>query len=88
DYNRYMGSVDIADQLHSYFFTQCVVHQNWQPFFYWLLDTVIINTYRLAQTNGSQITHQGFCSSLTSSLVTAIENWATPKLAFTFLYRN
>ncbi|RPB00604.1 hypothetical protein L873DRAFT_1649752, partial [Choiromyces venosus 120613-1] len=47
NYNRYMGSVDIADQLCSYFSTQCVVHRNWQPLFYWLLNTVIINAYCL-----------------------------------------
>jgi len=83
-----MGSVDIADQLRSYFFTQCVAHWNWQPFFYWLLDTAIINSYRLARINGSPTTHCGFRSSPTTSLLTAGHKSSSSKPKLTFLYRS
>nr|AHE80947.1 putative transposase [Tuber indicum] len=88
DYNQFMGSVDIADQLRSYFSTQRIVRRNWQPFFYWLLDTAIINAYRIARTNGSKTTHRTFRSSLTSSLLTAGQKHSSPEPKFTFLYRT
>jgi len=88
DYNQYMGSVDIADQLRSYFSTQRVAHRNWQPFFYWLLDTAIINSYRLARINSSPTTHRGFRSSLTTSLLTAGHKSYSSKPKLTFLYRS
>jgi len=86
DYNQYMSSVNIADELRSYFSTQSVAHQNWQPFFYWLLDTGIINSYRLARINGSPTTHHGFRSSLTTSLLTAGNQSSSSKPKLTFLY--
>ena len=96
DYNQYMGSVDIADQLRSYFSTQRVARRNWQPFFYWLLDIAIINSYRLARTNGSQISHRDFRSSLVTSLLTtaqtSLSSTSSPtvfnKPKFKFLYRQ
>ena len=50
DYNYHMGSVDIADQLPSYYCTQQRASHNWYRLFYWLLDTSIINSYRLLKT--------------------------------------
>lgn len=50
DYNHCMNGVDIADQLRSYYNTQQTVRRNWMPLFFWLLDTAIINTYRIART--------------------------------------
>ena len=50
DYNFHMGGVDIADQLRSYYSTQQKASRNWYPLFYWLLDTSIINAYRLLKT--------------------------------------
>lgn len=47
DYNKYMGSVDIADQLRSYYTVQMRSLRNWLPLFLWLLDTAIINSYIL-----------------------------------------
>lgn len=94
-----MGSVDIADQLRSYFSTQRVTQRNWQPFFYWLLDTAIINSYRLARTNGSHISHTNFWSSLVTGLLTtaqaSLSSASSPststvfnKPKFKFLYRQ
>ena len=37
DYNYHMGSVNIADQLRSYYTTQQRSRRNWFPLFYWLL---------------------------------------------------
>jgi hypothetical protein len=47
DYNYYMGRVDIADQLRAKFSTQQQGFKPWRPLFYWLLDTAIINSFRL-----------------------------------------
>lgn len=47
DYNYNMGGVDIADQLRSYYSVQQKARRNWLPYFYWLLDTTIINTYQM-----------------------------------------
>ena len=47
DYNYHMGGVDIADQLRSYYCTQQRSCRNWYPLFYWLLDTTLVNAYRI-----------------------------------------
>ena len=44
-----MNGVDIADHLRSNYCTQLTSHRTWVPLFYWLLDTVIINSYRIYQ---------------------------------------
>lgn len=45
DYNKNMGSVDIADQLRQYYSTQMRSLRTWMPLFLWLLDTSILNAY-------------------------------------------
>ncbi|RPA73119.1 hypothetical protein BJ508DRAFT_341772, partial [Ascobolus immersus RN42] len=47
DYNQYMGGVDIADQLRSYYKVQITARRNWLPLFYGILDISIVNTYLL-----------------------------------------
>ena len=47
DYNYHMGGVDIADQLRSYYCTQQRSCHNWYPLFYWLLNTTLVNAYRI-----------------------------------------
>ena len=47
-YNHYMGGVDIADQLRSYFTTQRTHRQTWKPLWHFLLDTVICNCFLLS----------------------------------------
>lgn len=49
DYNFNMGGVDIADQLRSYYLIQQIVRRNWLPYFFWLLDTAIVNTYQITR---------------------------------------
>jgi hypothetical protein len=49
DYNHHMGRVDIADQLWAGFSTQQRRVKPWRPLFYWLLDSMIINAFRLSE---------------------------------------
>jgi len=49
DYNYYIGRVDIADQLWTRFSTQQRGVKPWRPLFYWLLDSTIINAFRLLE---------------------------------------
>jgi len=72
-----MGSIDIADQLQSYLSTQRAARGNWQPFFYKLLDTAIINGYRLTGTNGFLVSHHVFHSSLLTALLTTAQTSLT-----------
>jgi len=51
DYNRFMGGVDIADQLQAGFSTQQHGVKPWCPLFYWLLDSAIINAYIIYKHN-------------------------------------
>ncbi|CAG8594768.1 12855_t:CDS:2, partial [Ambispora leptoticha] len=69
DYNHYMNSVDLADQLRSYYNTQKISRRNWMPLFFWLLDTAIINVYLIAKTIGSIQEYKEFCCSLVWDLL-------------------
>jgi hypothetical protein len=51
DYNHKMNGVDIADQLRSYYSTQLTARRTWVPLFFWLLDTVIVNSYLIYKRN-------------------------------------
>ena len=50
DYNYHMGGVDITDQLRWYYYTQQRSCRNWYSLFYWLLDTTLVNAYRIQRT--------------------------------------
>ena len=69
DYNHNMNGVDVADQLRSYYNTQQTARRNWMPLFYWLLDTAIINAYRIARTLGSEQEQKEFRRELVWDLV-------------------
>jgi hypothetical protein len=49
DYNHHMGGVDIVDQLRAGFSTQQRGFKPWRLLFYWLLDSAIINAFRLSE---------------------------------------
>jgi Transposase IS4 len=49
DYNHYISGVDIADRLRAGFSTQQHRVKPWMPLFYWLLDSTIINAFRLSE---------------------------------------
>jgi Transposase IS4 len=74
DYNHYMNGVDIADQLRSYYCTQQTVRRNWMPLFFWLLDTAIINAYRIARTFGSTQEQKDFRLELVWDLINIANN--------------
>ena len=46
-YNHYMNGVDNADQLRSYYSTQRVHYKSWKPLWHFLLDTTIVNCYKI-----------------------------------------
>jgi hypothetical protein len=79
DYNHYIGGVDIANQLRAGFSTQQRGLKPWRPLFYWLLDTTIINAFRLSEHQrkaalGSakdkvQSAHRAFCEALVLELL-------------------
>jgi hypothetical protein len=62
DYNHFMGSVDIADQLRSNYIIQFPVRRTWLPLFFWLLDTAIINSYLIfnLKNNNNKVNHKEF----------------------------
>ena len=49
DYNRFIGGVDIADQLRAGFSTQQRGVKPWRSLFYQLLDSTIINAFILSE---------------------------------------
>lgn len=66
DYSYDKGGVDIADQYRSHFFTQLIARRNWLPFFFWLLDIILVNSFilhLLATANSisrTAVTHKDF----------------------------
>ncbi|CAG8698627.1 4989_t:CDS:2 [Cetraspora pellucida] len=75
DYNYYMGGVDIADQLRSYYSTQLTVFRVWVPLFFWLLDTAIINSYLICKKLNIAEEHKAFRLALIRDL---IKNFLNP----------
>ena len=47
-YNHFINGVDVADQLRSYYTTQRAHVKNWKPFWHFLLDTTVVNCYKIA----------------------------------------
>jgi hypothetical protein len=47
DYNQYIGGVDLANQFRESYETYQITQRNWWPLFYWLIDVVYVNVYRL-----------------------------------------
>jgi len=47
DYNHFMGGVDQADQLRSYYGTQRTHRKTWKPLWHFLLDTTITNCFKI-----------------------------------------
>jgi hypothetical protein len=70
DYNHFMGGVDIADQLRSYYTTQRISLRNWYPLFFWILDTAILNAYLLGRQlyGDGYMAHKDFRAALWTSL--------------------
>jgi hypothetical protein len=66
-YNHNIRGVDIANQLRKAYKTHKATRHNYWPLFYWLIDVVVINTYRLYRVhvrNESPLTHLEFRTAL------------------------
>jgi Transposase IS4 len=74
DYNHHMNGIDVADQLRSYYNTQQAVRRNWMPLFFWLLDTAIINAYRITRTLGLTQEQKEFRHELVWDLIDIANN--------------
>jgi hypothetical protein len=70
DYNHYMGGVDIADQLRSYYSTQRIFLYCWFSLFFWILDSAILNAYLLGKKlhGSSYIEYKDFREVLWSTM--------------------
>jgi hypothetical protein len=62
DYNQYIGGVDLANQFRESYETYKITLRNWWPLFYWFIDVICINAYRLHQltVKGKALTHLQF----------------------------
>ena len=47
DYNHFMGGVDLANQYREVYELHRPTLRNWWPLFFWLIDVIVVNAYRL-----------------------------------------
>ncbi|OAQ22384.1 hypothetical protein K457DRAFT_1825532 [Linnemannia elongata AG-77] len=64
-----MNGVDLSDQYRSYYSTQLTVFRTWMPLFFWILDTTIVNSYRIYKAQGGTVPHKDFRIALAWALV-------------------
>lgn len=69
DYNHNMNGVDLSDQLRSYYNTQLTVFRTWMPLFFWILDTTVVNAYRIHMLQKGSLSHKEFRIQLAWSLI-------------------
>jgi hypothetical protein len=71
DYNQYMGGVDLANQFTEAYKTHQITQWNWWLLFYWLIDIVCVNAYRLYQLSvkGNPLTRLQFRTELYCKLL-------------------
>ena len=72
-YNHFMGSVDQANQLRSYYNMQRTHQKSWKALYHFLLNTTVINCYKLSTKSvpghwPTHNTHKAFCKDLISAL--------------------
>ena len=60
DYNHNMNGVDLADQLRASYHTHLRGVRNWLPLFYWLVDTIKVNSYLIWRMHYPQVSHKEF----------------------------
>ena len=86
-YNHYMNGVDQADQLRAYYTSQRPHWRTWLPLWHFLLDTTVINCWKIAQTSpksrfGKQknrFTHKDIIDELINELFNKFERLAPRK---------
>ena len=59
-YNHYMNGVDNADQLRCYYSTQRVHFKTWKPLWHFLLDTTVVNSYKIHHCIPKRLQNQLF----------------------------
>ena len=64
DYNYRIRAVNIANQLRESYETHKTSFRNWWPLFYWLIDVIVINSYRLYQVHMAQLSQESRFSHL------------------------
>lgn len=69
DYNHHMNGVDIADQLRSSYNTHLKGCRNCLPLFYWLVDTLKVNSYLLLRMHYPNSSHKKFQLKLSQQLI-------------------
>ena len=47
DYNQHIGGVDLTNQFRESYETHKPTLRNWWPLFYWFIDVICINAYKL-----------------------------------------
>ena len=75
EYNKYMGGVDLADQLLSYYGFGHRTVKWWRRAFFFLLDTAVVNSYILYTVKNPEkqrrLTHEQFRVALATDLLHA-----------------
>ena len=70
EYNKYMGGVDVADQLVTYYGFQHCSKKWWKRVFFHLLDVTMINAYVIYKSSRSRkITHLDFMVAVVKGLL-------------------
>ncbi|KAH8757109.1 hypothetical protein BGZ57DRAFT_646217 [Hyaloscypha finlandica] len=66
-----MGGVDLANQFRESYETHQMTQRNWWPLFYWLIDVICVNAYRLhlLASKGKPLTHLQFRTELYCKLL-------------------
>jgi hypothetical protein len=76
DYNHFIGGVDLANQFQESYKVHKATLRTWWPLFYWLIDVVYVNSYRLyllhnqeLETKTLLLTHLQFRTKLYCTLL-------------------
>ena len=64
-----MNGVDVADQLRSAYNTHLKGVRNWLPLFYWLIDTIKVNSFILWRMHNPNALHKKFQLTLSRELI-------------------
>ena len=81
-YNKYMGGVDMADQLLSYYSFAHRTVKWWRRAFFYLIDMAVVNSYVLYtmknKNRRQRLTHEKFILTLATDLLVSAGNSASP----------
>lgn len=71
DYNNFIGGVDLADQLRSYYSCQLISRKWWHALLFWVLDVCMINAWIWHRTAYPQdaMSHLDFIESVCMALI-------------------